>query len=213
VVDFTGSKGLKRSRRSRRSNWLPYEASRRLQFDALLGLVMIFLAAIGLLIAGAFGDSFSVSFVDGQPVASDGRDCVLLQSSPVDDPGAPARAMVDCGDEGGFGASAMVQHVLIAVGAVGVLLLLSAVFSLVLASRMPRETLAVPFCVVAILIGLVAVLWGLGDSGGPALVFQGDRERAFTGILRSGGRLTTHEGAVSAGVGLISASIVRLTRP
>jgi len=47
VVDFTGSKGVKRSRRSRRSNWLPYEASRRLQFDALLGLVMIFLGGIG----------------------------------------------------------------------------------------------------------------------------------------------------------------------
>jgi hypothetical protein len=78
---------------------------------------------------------------------------------------------------------------------------------------MPSQTLAVPFCVVAIVLGLVAVWWGLADSGGPALVFQGSRERAVTGVLRVGGRLSTRDGAVSAGVGLVAASIVRLTRP
>ena len=98
-------------------------------------------------------------------------------------------------------------------GAVGTLLLLSAVFSLVLAARMPRETLAVPFCVAAIVLGVISILWGLGDTGGPAIVFQGDRTGAVTGVLRAGGQFTTRDGAIAAGVGLIAGSIVRLTRP
>ena len=96
--------------------------------------------------------------------------------------------------------------------AVGVLLLLSAVFSLVLASRMPRETLAVPICLAAAVIGIVSVWWGL-QGGGPALAFQGPRDLPVTGILRIGGSVSTRDGAVSWGAGLLAASFVRLTRP
>lgn len=173
---------------------------------------MVFVAALGLLVVGVFSDSFRVELVDGSPVA-DGKECVLLQAAPVDEPTTPPRLMIDCGDESALGASGVIRHALIALGAVGVLLLLSAVFSLVLSSRMPRETLAVPFCVVAIVIGIVAIWWGFSDTGGPALVFQGDRDRAVTGLLRSGGQFSGRQGAISAGVGLIAGSIVRLTRP
>jgi hypothetical protein len=214
--DMTGSSGLSRlglsSRSSRNNRWLSYEVSRRLQRDALTGVVMVLVAAVGLLLIGAFTDSFSVQFVDGRPVA-DGKECQLLQVMSVDDPSTPMRPIVDCGDEASLGFSGVVRHVLVALGAVGVFLLLSAVFSLLLSSRMPQETLAVPFCVAAIALGIIALWWGLGDMGGPALVIQGDRERAVTGLLRSGGQFTTERGAVSAGVGLIAASVVRLTRP
>lgn len=214
--DLTGSSGLSRlglsSRSGRNNRWLSYEVSRRLQRDALTGIAMVLVAAIGLLLIGAFTDSFGVRFEDGLPVA-DGKECQLFQVVSVDDPSTPMRPIVDCGDEASLGFSGVVRHILVAVGAVGVFLLLSAIFSLLLASRMPRETLAVPFCVAAILLGIVALWWGLGDMGGPALVIQGDRDRAVTGLLRSGGQFTTERGAVSAGVGLIAASIVRLTRP
>lgn len=214
--DLTGSSGLSRlglSSRSRRGNrWLSYEASRRLQRDALTGILMVLVASIGLLLIGAFTDSFEVRFENGVPVA-DGKECQLVQVVAADDPTAPMRPVVDCGDEASIGFSGVMRHVLVAVGAVGVFLLLSAVFSLLLSSRMPRETLAVPFCVAAFVLGIVALWWGLGDTGGPALVIQGDRERAVTGLLRRGGQFTTERGAVSAGVGLIAASIVRLTRP
>lgn len=213
---MTGSSGLSRlglsSRSSRNNRWLSYEASRRLQRDALTGVLMVLVAAVGLLLIGAFTDSFSVQFENGRPVA-DGKECQLLQVVSVADPSTPMRPIVDCGDEASLGFSGVVRHVLVAVGAVGVFLLLSAIFSLLLSSRMPQETLAVPFCVAAIALGVVALWWGLGDMGGPALVIQGDRDRAVTGLLRSGGQFTTERGAVSAGVGLIAASIVRLTRP
>lgn len=214
--DLTGSSGLSRlglsSRSGRNNRWLSYEVSRRLQRDAFTGIAMVLVAAVGLLLIGAFTDSFSVQIENGVPVA-DGKECRLLQVMSVDDPTTPMRPIVDCGDEASIGFSGVVRHVLVAVGAVGVFLLLSAIFSLLLSSRMPRETLAVPFCVAAMALGVVALWWGLGDMGGPALVVQGDRERAVTGLLRRGGQFSTERGAVSAGVGLIAASIVRLTRP
>jgi hypothetical protein len=183
-----------------------------LQRDAFTGLVMVFMAAVVLLAVGAFGGSFSVESKDGRPV-SDGKECQVLQVSSLDDPTAPARQMIDCGDEADLGFSGFLQYAAVAVGAVGTLLLLSAVFSLVLSSRMPRETLAVPFCVAAIILGVVAIIWGLGDTGGPAIVFQGNRDGAVTGVLRAGGQFTSRDGSVAAGVGLIAGSIVRLTRP
>jgi len=214
--DLTGSSGLSRlglsNRSSRNNRWLSYDASRRLQRDALTGIVMVLVAAMGLLLIGAFTDSFAVQFVDGVPVA-DGKDCQLLQVFSPDDPTTAMRPIVDCGDEASIGFSGVIRHVLVALGAVGVFLLLSAVFSLLLSSRMPQETLAVPFCVAAIVLGVIALWWGLGDMGGPALVVQGDRDQAVTGLLRRGGQFSTERGAVSAGVGLIAASIVRLTRP
>jgi len=214
---MSSSRGIRRfglglSRSSRRNSWLSYESSRRLQRDAVTGLVMVFLAALVLLAIGAFGGSFSVQSEDGRPV-SDGKECEVLVVSSADDPSAPARQMIDCGNESDLGFSGFLQYAAVAVGAVGTLLLLSAVFSLVLAARMPRETLAVPFCVAAIVLGVISILWGLGDTGGPAIVFQGDRTGAVTGVLRAGGQFTTRDGAIAAGVGLIAGSIVRLTRP
>ena len=204
-----GSGGRKKSRRS---SWLPYEASRRLQRDAITGLALVLISCLGLLLFGSVTDDFSVKFVDGLPQLSDGTPCQLLQVYPYDDPTAPTRAMVDCGDQAGIGVAGVMQHLFIALAAVGVLLLLSAVFALVLASRMPRETLAIPVCVATMVIGIISVWWGL-KSGAPGLAFQGFRPAAVTGYLREAGSVSTRDGAVSWGVGLLAASFVRLTRP
>jgi hypothetical protein len=204
-----GSGGRKKSRRS---SWLPYEASRRLQRDAITGLALVFVSCLGLLLFGSVTNDFSVKFVDGLPQLSDGTPCQLLQVYPYDDPTAPTRAMVDCGDQAGIGVAGVMQHLFIALAAVGVLLLLSAVFALVLASRMPRESLAIPVCVATMVIGIISVWWGL-KGGAPGLAFQGFRPAAVTGYLREGGSVTTRDGAVSWGVGLLAASFVRLTRP
>ncbi|NCZ70121.1 MAG: prepilin-type N-terminal cleavage/methylation domain-containing protein [Actinobacteria bacterium] len=61
-------------------------------------------------------------------------------------------------------------------------------------------------------IGIISVWWGL-QGGGPALAFQGPRDLPVTGILRIGGSVSTRDGAVSWGAGLLAASFVRLTRP
>lgn len=196
----------------RRNNWLPHEASRRLQRDAMTGLVMVLLGCIALLVLASTSDAFTVKFIDGLPQMMDGTPCQLLRVTPYDDPAMPMRAMVDCGDAGGLGVSGLLQHLFLALSAVGVMLLLSAVFSWGLASRMPRETLVVPFCVVATIIGIIAVWWGL-QGRGPALVFQGPRDVPVAGVLRVGGSVSTREGAVSWGVGLLASSFVRLTRP
>jgi len=201
--------GNRRGRK--RSSWLPYEVSRRTQRDTVIGLGMVLASALGLLVSGSATHEFSVKFVDGLPQMSDGSPCQLLQVFPYDNPTAPTRAMVDCGDHSGLGFPGVVQYLFIAVLAVGVLLLMSAIFTLLLASRMPRETLAVPVTVVTVVLGLVAIRWGLtGDS--PALVFQGFRPGSITGYLRSGGAMTVREGAVSFGLSLSAASMVRLTR-
>ena len=152
-----GSGGRKKSRRS---SWLPYETSRRLQRDTMTGLALVLISCLGLLLFGSMTEQFSVNFVDGLPQLSDGTPCQLLQVFPYDDPTAPTRAMVDCGDQSGIGVAGIMQHLFIALAAVGVLLLLSAVFALVLASRMPRETLAIPVCVATMLIGVISVWQG-----------------------------------------------------
>ncbi|GDX26452.1 hypothetical protein LBMAG12_08260 [Actinomycetes bacterium] len=200
-----------RRRGHKRNSWLPYEVSRRLQRDAVVGLGMVLVSALGLLVSGAANDEFSVKFVDGLPQMSDGAPCQLLQVFPYDNPTAPTRAMVDCGDQSGGGLVVVVQYLFIAVLAVGVLLLMSAALTLLLASRFTPETLAVPVSIVAIILGLLAAYWGLaGDS--PALVFQGFRPGSIAGYLRPGGTITTREGAVSFGLSLSAASLVRLTR-
>ena len=200
-----------RRRGHKRNSWLPYEVSRRLQRDAVVGLGMVLVSALGLLVSGAANDEFSVKFVDGLPQMSDGAPCQLLQVFPYDNPTAPTRAMVDCGDQSGCGLVVVVQYLFIAVLAVGVLLLMSAALTLLLASRFTPETLAVPVSIVAIILGLLAAYWGLaGDS--PALVFQGFRPGSIAGYLRPGGTITTREGAVSFGLSLSAASLVRLTR-
>jgi hypothetical protein len=175
----------------KRNSWLPYEVSRRLQRDAVVGLGMVLVSALGLLASGAANDEFSVKFVDGLPQMSDGT--------------------VDCGDQSGDGLVGVVQYLFLAFLAVGVLLLMSAVFTLLLASRMPPETLAVPVSIVAIILGLLAAHWGLAGES-PALVFQGFRPGSIAGYLRPGGAITTREGAVSFGLSLSAASLVRLTR-
>jgi hypothetical protein len=195
----------------KRNSWLPYELSRRLQRDAVVGLGMVLVSALGLLASGAANDEFSVKFVDGLPQMSDGAPCQLLQVFPYDNPTAPTRAMVYCGDQSGGGLVGVVQYLFLAFLAVGVLLLMSAVFTLLLASRMPPETLAVPISIAAIILGLLAAHWGLSGES-PALVFQGFRPEFVAGYLRPGGDITTREGAVSFGLSLSAAALVRLTR-
>lgn len=202
-------------RSSRRGGWLPYEATRRLQRDGILGFGIIAVSCLILLIMGATNGQFGIEFVDGAPQTMGGELCEMYEVVPMGtsvDPPAPTRAMVDCGDMPGLGISGVIQHLFLALSAVGVLLLLSAVFSLVLASRMPGESLAIPICVAGILIGVIAVWWGVGGDG-PGLAFQGFREEAVVGYLRSGGAVTNRDSAVSWGAGLLAASFVRLTRP
>ncbi|MGA0877595.1 MAG: hypothetical protein ACO3SP_00600 [Ilumatobacteraceae bacterium] len=204
--------GVGGRRSPRRGGWLPYESIRRLQRDGVMGFVMIAVSCVVLLIFGAANDTFTVEFVDGLPRTSDGTPCAIFEAVSVADSTAPVRAMVDCGDMPGLGFSGVIQHLFLALSAVGVLLLLSAVFSFVLASRMPGDSLAVPICVAGIVIGVLAVWWGVGGDG-PGLAFQGLREQAVVGYLRSGGAVTTRDGAVSWGAGLLAASFVRITRP
>lgn len=202
-------------RSSRRGGWLPYEATRRLQRDGILGFAVIAVSCLVLLILGAADDPFGIEFVDGVPQTMGGEPCVMYEVVPMGDsidPSVPTRAMVDCGDMEGLGISGVIHHLFLALSAVGVLLLLSAVFSLLLASRMPGDSLAIPICVAGIIIGVVAVWWGVGGDG-PGLAFQGVRDQAVVGYLRSGGAVTSRDGAVSWGAGLLAAAFVRLTRP
>lgn len=199
-------------RSSRRGGWLPYESTRRLQRDGVMGFVMIAVSCLVLLIFGAADSEFGIEFVDGVPRTTGGEPCALYEAVPVPDGSSSVRAMVDCGDMDGLGFSGVIQHLFLALAAVGVLLLLSAVFSFVLASRIPSDTLAMPICVAGIVIGVLAVWWGVGGEG-PGLAFQGLREEAVVGYLRSGGAVTTRDGAVSWGAGLLAASFVRITRP
>ena len=166
-----------RRRGHKRNSWLPYEVSRRLQRDAVVGLGMVLVSALGLLVSGAANDEFSVKFVDGLPQMSDGAPCQLLQVFPYDNPTAPTRAMVDCGDQSGGGLVVVMQYLFVAFLAVGVLLLMSAAFTLLLASRMPPETLAVPVSIVAIILGLLAAHWVLQGNPRPWFfrVFAQDR--------------------------------------
>lgn len=208
-----GAGGRRSPRRG--GGWLPYEATRRLQRDGIVGFGIIAVSCLVLLIFGAADSRFGVEFVDGVPQTSGGEPCEMFEVVPMGqsaDPLVPTRAMVDCGDMPGLGISGVIQHLFLALSAVGVLLLLSAVFSLLLASRMPGDSLAVPICVVGILIGVVAVWWGVGGDG-PGLAFQGLREEAVVGYLRTGGAVTSRDGAVSWGAGLLAASFIRLTRP
>jgi hypothetical protein len=209
-------------RSPRRGNWLSYEATRRLQRDGFLGFGIVAISCLILLVTGAADSNFGIEFVDGVPQTTQGEPCVMYEAVPMADPldptGAvptqtvPTRAMVDCGDQPGLGFSGIVQHLFLALSAVGVLLLLSAVFSLLLASRMPGETLAVPICVAAIVMGILAVWWGVGGEGA-GLAFQGFRDEAVVGYLRPGGAVTSRDGAVSWGAGLLAAALLRLTRP
>lgn len=199
-------------RSPRRGNWLPYEATRRLQRDGILGFGIIAVSCLILLVMGATDGKFGIEFVDGVPQTTQGEPCVMYEAVPMADPLAPTRAMVDCGDLPGLGFSGVVQHLFLALSAVGVLLLLSAVFSLLLASRIPGDSLALPICVAGILMGVLAVWWGVGGEGS-GLAFQGFRDEAVVGYLRSGGAVTSRDGAVSWGAGLLAASLLRLTRP
>ncbi len=200
-----------RRRGHKRNGWLPYEVSRRLQRDAVVGLGMVLVSALGLLVSGSANAEFSVKFVDGLPQMSDGAPCQLLQVFPYDNPTAPTRAMVDCGDQSGGGLVIVMQHLFLAFFAVGVFLLMSAAFSLLLSSRMPLENVAVSVSIVAIILGFFATRWGFSEDS-PALVFQGFRPGSIAGYLRPGGSITNREGAVSFGLSLSAASLVRLTR-
>ncbi|MFM1751674.1 MAG: hypothetical protein RL119_636 [Actinomycetota bacterium] len=204
--------GAGRRRSPRRGGWLPYEATRRLQRDGILGFGIIAVSCLVLLIFGAADGKFGIEFVDGVPQTLGGEPCEMYEVVPMDDAAAETRAMVDCGDMDGLGISGVIQHLFLALSAVGVLLLLSAVFSLLLASRMPGDSLAIPICVAGIFIGILAVWWGVRGDG-PGLAFQGFRDEAVIGYLRTGGEVTSREGAVSWGAGLLAASFVRLTRP
>jgi hypothetical protein len=205
------------NRRSlRRRNYLPYQLVRQFQRDLIVGLAMIVSCGILLLILGAATEPFTVELIDEGPqyVAqmSDGTICQIYETRPLDDFEADVRAMVDCGDRPGIGVLGVFQHLFLAIIGVGVVLVVSGGFALVVATRMSREMLVVPIGILGIVGGIVAVNWGLsGDS--PGLVFQGMRDQATTGVLRAGGALTNRDGAVAWGVGLIAASVSRLTRP
>ncbi len=204
------------NRRSlRRRNYLPYQLVRQFQRDLLIGLAMIVSCGILLLILGAATEPFTVRLIDEGPQyiaqMSDGTVCQIYETRPLDDFDADVRAMVDCGNRPGVGVVGVFQHLFLAILGVGVVLVVSGGFALVLSTRLSREMLVIPVGILGIVVGVVAVNWGLAGDG-PGLVFQGLQDQATTGILRSGGALTNQDGAVAWGVGLIAASALRLTR-
>ena len=62
IVDGTTKSMRRPGRRGRRSNWMSYEASRRLQRDAIVGLSLLLVAAVALLILNSVSSSFVVRF-------------------------------------------------------------------------------------------------------------------------------------------------------
>ncbi len=207
--------GDRRRRSLRRRNYLPYQLISQFQRDIIIGLVMIVAAGILMLILGAASEPFSVRLIEEGPQysaqASDGTVCQIYETRPLDDLEAPVRAMIDCGDQPSAGFVGVLQYLLLAILGVGVVLVVSGGFALLVASYMSREMLVVPTGVLGIIAGIVAISWGLtGDT--PGLVFQGARDLATTGVLKTGGALTNRDGAAAWGVGLIAASALRLTR-
>lgn len=204
------------NRRSfRRRNYLPYQIVRQFQRDMILGLGLIVASSVVLLIFSAAVDPFSVRIVAEGPQysaqMSNGKECQIFETRPLDDTEAPVRAMVDCGDRPGLGVVGAIQYVLLAILGVGVVLVASGGFALLVSTRMSRDILVVPVGILGIIGGIVAIAWGLtGDA--PGLVVQGLRDQAVTGVLRSGGAVTNQDGAVAWGVGLVAASVLRLTR-
>lgn len=207
--------GDRRRRSLRRRNYLPYQLVSQFQRDILVGLVMIVASGILMLIVGAATDPFSVRLIEEGPQysaqTSDGETCQIYEIRPLDDLESPVRAMIDCGDRPGLGVAGVFQYLFLAILAVGVVLVVSGGFALLVSTYMPREMLVVPVGIVGIIGGIVAIAWGLtGDA--PGLVVQGTRDLAVTGLLRTGGAVTNRDGAVAWGIGLISASALRLTR-
>jgi len=207
--------GDRRRRSLRRRNYLPYQLISQFQRDIIIGLVMIVASGILMLILGAASDPFTVKLIEEGPQysaqTSDGTVCQIYETRLLDDLEAPVRAMIDCGDQSGVGVVGVIQYLLLAILGVGVVLVASGGFALIVASYMSREMLVVPTGVLGIIGGIVAISWGLtGDS--PGLVFQGARDLAVTGVLKTGGALTNGDGSVAWGVGLIAASVFRLTR-
>jgi hypothetical protein len=207
--------GDRRRRSLRRRNYLPYQLISQFQRDMIIGLAMIVASGILMLILGAASDPFTVRLIEEGPQYSaqtgDGTVCQIYETRPLDDLEAPVRAMIDCGDQPSPGIVGVIQYVLIAILGVGVVLLVSGGFALLVASSMSREMLVVPTAVLGIIGGIVAISWGsTGDA--PGLVFQGARDVAVTGVLKTGGALTNGDGAIAWGIGLIAASAFRLTR-
>lgn len=205
-----------RQRRSyRRRNYLPFQLIRQFQRDMILGLGMIVGAGILLLILGAASEPFSVRIIEEGPQysaqTSDGTVCQIYETRPLDDVKANVRAMVDCGDVPGVGVVGVFQYLLMAILGVGVVLVASGGFALLVSTYMSREMLVVPVAILGIVGGIVAIAWGLsGDA--PGLAFQGLRDQATTGVLRAGGAVTNRDGSAAWGVGLVAASAIRLTR-
>ena len=198
-----------------RRNYLPYQLVRQFQRDFVIGLGMIVSCGILLLIIGAATEPFSVRILEDGPryVAqmNDGTECQLFETRPINDPSLDARAMVDCGIRPGLGVVGAFQYVFMAVLGVGVLLAVTGGLALLLSSRVSRDMVVLPIAVLGIIVGIVSIAWGLsGDA--PGLVFQGLRDQATTGLLRTGGALTNKDGAAAWGVGLVAASTLRLAR-
>lgn len=205
-----------RHRRSyRRRNYLPFQVVRQFQRDIIIGLAIIVLAGILILILGAATDSFTVQLVEEGPQYSaqtaDGTVCQIYETRPLDDVESDVRAMIDCGDVPGPGVVGMFQYLFFALLGVGVVLVATGGFALLVATYMSRDMLVVPIAIAGIIGGCVAIVWGLTPEA-PGLVFQGMRDQATTGVLRAGGAVTNQDGAVAWGVGLVAASALRLTR-
>ena len=207
--------GDRRRRSLRRRNYLPYQLVSQFQRDIIIGLVMIVAAGLLMLILGAASDPFTVRLIEEGPQysaqMSDGTVCQIYETRLLDNVDAEVRAMIDCGDRPGVGFVGVIQYLLLAILAVGIVLVASGGFALIVASYMSRQMLVVPIGVLGIIGGIVAISWGLaGDT--PGIVFQGTRDLAVTGVLKTGGALTNRDGSVAWGVGLVSASVFRIMR-
>lgn len=202
-------------RSSRRRNYLPYQLVRQFQRDVILGLGMLAVSGFFLLVINAAVSPVKVDLiVEGpqyQAKLDNGTVCQIYETQVLDEQSGDVRAMIDCGDVSGPGVAGVFEYIFWAIFGVGAVMALSGAIALGLSTFVSREMLVIPVGVVGVIAGIIAISWGIGGEA-PAIVFQGARDHAVTGLLRVGGAVTSRDSAIAWGVGVISASALRVTR-
>lgn len=195
-----------------RRSWLPYEVAQRLRSDMVSGLALVVVALAGIALVDVLTDPVRWQIDEsGAASLTDGTACALYRVAEIDAPPGVGVTMLDCGPRPAASTAVVVQQLLVAVGAAGALLLVGGLLSRVLASRMPQETLRVPIVVVGLVGGAVLAWWGLRTTGQHLVYEVADGVRSA--VLAGGTGLDRRAIAVAAGLGLVSASLVRSTRP
>jgi hypothetical protein len=191
---------------------LPHEIAQRLRRDLLTGLALLVVAVAGVLLVDVLTDPVTWQIDEsGAASLTDGTPCELYRVAEVDAPPGVGATMLDCGPRPATSTPVIVQQLLVAVGAAGALLLMGGLLCRILASRMPQETLRVPAIVLGLVGGVVLAWWGLRATG-EHLVYEVS-DGVTSAVLAGGTGLDLRGVATAAGFGLVTASLVRSTRP